>query len=953
MTLPSLTACILTYNSESGIRETLESVLPYVDQLVVVDSGSTDQTVPIVRSFGVQVTPFEWADDFSIARNVAIEKATGDWILFLDSDETFHWTHPDLSLKEFLAVNDSFTGVYALPCRNIEQATGEMQTWSHAERLFPRGRYTYQGAIHEALQGSGKVIRVLPDCFLEHVGYSADRIEAKSQRNLKLLQQELAQDKDNGRLHRYLANEFFNAGQYRDSIRHCQRALALLPKHETYTRAQTYFYWMTSWLLLGETDRSMHIAKRAMEEIPSYTDPYALAFEVASRQKEWQTARDMFARWNELKSEQRLLPQHLTSLNHPLEGRSDQMGLTVALLGLDHDNDLAEVKRQLDAIPLHKQVVIVGESFSEEMRKAAAGYRYELHEVATNRSILERQLTAMRAAREEWVLFLEGRERVADAGDLAELVVSSAEAAYAAEVRYQTDRLRVSVVEWRLLKKGTDLSRFRPLDAAAPRLVLHQEFLQVEVPARAPATSRMSVADGAQASLPAAEKRMRDAWQAFSLQEYEKALSILADIQHHRHAPFFMILAGINLGRTHEALQLLQNVINDEEEDTASHEYAYLYARLMTAIDDPEVKQEAIELLIDAFSSADGAQGVFLDLAPEDHLLAAGDLYGQLGRWEQAKDRYADAVASSGYENERAAYRYADALRQLTEAESRQSDLPRLLMADLPSQDPKAKRLLYLLYRYLGFDEWAILFYPFHESSRYERPRGEVSVILPVYNQSDYLRASIKSVLRQSHTRFELIIVDDGSTEDISSVVEEFWYDRRIVFHRLERNQGLPAALNAGLALATGTFLTWHSADNLMGERMLERLVSALMADESKAAAYADYIQIDHEGLLIEKIRNRPYEMNGLANPGPALVWRATAGRRAGGFDTSMFGIEDRDFVFRLRTKGPFVHVPEPLYSYRIHKESLSAEIDDQERFGGWDALHGRLKRKWFYWHFI
>src|SRR5262249_54910071 len=85
--MPGLALNIIVKNEESNLRRALESVASCVDEIVIVDTGSTDNTVEVARSYGAKVLAFEWSDDFSAARNCAIENTESPWILTLDADE--------------------------------------------------------------------------------------------------------------------------------------------------------------------------------------------------------------------------------------------------------------------------------------------------------------------------------------------------------------------------------------------------------------------------------------------------------------------------------------------------------------------------------------------------------------------------------------------------------------------------------------------------------------------------------------------------------------------------------------------------------------------------------------------------------------------------------------------------------------------------------------------------
>src|SRR5690606_19791317 len=85
---PTLTLCMIARNEEAHLARCLQSVRDLVDEIVLVDTGSTDRTVAIAEAFDARVFHVAWQDDFSLARNASLEEARGDWILVLDADET-------------------------------------------------------------------------------------------------------------------------------------------------------------------------------------------------------------------------------------------------------------------------------------------------------------------------------------------------------------------------------------------------------------------------------------------------------------------------------------------------------------------------------------------------------------------------------------------------------------------------------------------------------------------------------------------------------------------------------------------------------------------------------------------------------------------------------------------------------------------------------------------------
>ncbi len=190
-----LTVCLITRNEEKFLGACLGSVRGLADELVVVDTGSTDRTVQIAEEHGARVSHFEWCDDFSAARNAALAQATGDWVLMLDADETLPESSHAALLK--LLVNPQVMA-WRLP---IVDHGREDQGCSYVPRLFRNApALFYVGRVHEQVFGSIEVRRQewglenrLADATLLHFGYTAAVIKDRNkiQRNLLLLERAL------------------------------------------------------------------------------------------------------------------------------------------------------------------------------------------------------------------------------------------------------------------------------------------------------------------------------------------------------------------------------------------------------------------------------------------------------------------------------------------------------------------------------------------------------------------------------------------------------------------------------------------------------------------------------------------------------------------------------------------------------------------------------------------
>jgi len=116
-----LSACTIAKNEEENIAKSIESYKKYVDEIIVVDTGSTDNTREVAEKAGAKVLSFEWKNDFSAAKNFALDNATGDWIIFLDADE---WFEGDCASQIKKAVSETEKeGHLAVACKLVNLAT--------------------------------------------------------------------------------------------------------------------------------------------------------------------------------------------------------------------------------------------------------------------------------------------------------------------------------------------------------------------------------------------------------------------------------------------------------------------------------------------------------------------------------------------------------------------------------------------------------------------------------------------------------------------------------------------------------------------------------------------------------------------------------------------------------------------------------------------------------------
>lgn len=202
-----------------------------------------------------------------------------------------------------------------------------------------------------------------------------------------------------------------------------------------------------------------------------------------------------------------------------------------------------------------------------------------------------------------------------------------------------------------------------------------------------------------------------------------------------------------------------------------------------------------------------------------------------------------------------------------------------------------------------------------------------ISIVLPVYNGATHLAYSIESVINQTYQNWELIIVNDCSTDDTLAIAESYQRkDPRIRVISNEKNLKLPLTLNAGFAQARGAYFTWTSDDNMYKPEALRRLAQELERDSSCVMVYSDFTDIDSDGKQTGSVVCEEPEQIMVRNVfGASFLYRAEVAREVGLYDANLFLAEDYDYWMRIYRNGKIKHINEDLYLYRHHAGSLTA----------------------------
>lgn len=206
-----------------------------------------------------------------------------------------------------------------------------------------------------------------------------------------------------------------------------------------------------------------------------------------------------------------------------------------------------------------------------------------------------------------------------------------------------------------------------------------------------------------------------------------------------------------------------------------------------------------------------------------------------------------------------------------------------------------------------------------------------ISIVLPVYNGERNLADSIVSCLEQTYRNFEIIIVNDCSTDRTLQIATEFALkDDRIKIVSNSTNRKLPASLNVGFKHSKGDFLTWTSDDNRYKSNALAEMLNQIMQNNADLV-YADYDVVDiHKNIIEHKKLKGPEHLFVYNQVGACFLYRCSLYEKIGGYREDLFCAEDYEYWMRIWTAGMKMHhIPQSLYFYADNPCSLTATRRD------------------------
>jgi tetratricopeptide (TPR) repeat protein len=290
-----LSLSMIVKNEEKFLPGCLESVKGLVDEIVIVDTGSTDNTKRIAESYGARIFDFEWCDDFSAARNESIRKATGDWILYLDADERIDKSFHD-TIRKLIA--DRKVDAYLL---NVKSRIGTEAESLHHLISYPRlfrniNGIAFVGQVHEQITTSLRALRariVQSNVVIEHLGYAQSKevIREKARRNYELLLVQVEKGENRGYALYQLGQTEIILGDIEKGLIHLNEALATGGFGNSVT-ASIYAIIAEKKLQMGEYEGALDACNKSIEFAQQQIFAYMLKADIYVKLREYRKAEE-------------------------------------------------------------------------------------------------------------------------------------------------------------------------------------------------------------------------------------------------------------------------------------------------------------------------------------------------------------------------------------------------------------------------------------------------------------------------------------------------------------------------------------------------------------------------------------------------------------------------------------------------------------------------------------
>lgn len=219
-----------------------------------------------------------------------------------------------------------------------------------------------------------------------------------------------------------------------------------------------------------------------------------------------------------------------------------------------------------------------------------------------------------------------------------------------------------------------------------------------------------------------------------------------------------------------------------------------------------------------------------------------------------------------------------------------------------------------------------------------ERGKGELkfSIIMPSYNQEEFIERSILSVLNQDYTNYELIVIDGGSTDGTSNIIKK--YEEYITYWVSEKDKGQSHALNKGFKKATGDIYVWLNSDDLLLPHALKNQYKEFLKNTKCKIVFGDHYEIDNNDNIIKRIYSFDFNLKHFIYEGfhlnsQAMSWRKEVHKNFGRFDENLHRTMDYDMIVRFginEGQNSFKRISTPLACFRRHNKQKTRGMNNE-----------------------
>ncbi|MBU2700873.1 glycosyltransferase involved in cell wall biosynthesis [Sporomusaceae bacterium BoRhaA] len=296
-----ISLCMIAKDEEQTIGRCLQSVSGVVDEIIVVDTGSSDKTCQIAQAFGAKVQSFNWNNNFSDARNVSLNLATGEWILFLDADEKLAKESREILRK---AVLNSEVDGYFMKIVNLSGDDSTPETSADMVfRLFRnKPNFRFRGVVHEQIcdviieQTGQSQFLFSEELVIYHDGYLNSHLKAKDKkrRNLILIEKELHDKPDDCLVQFYHAVELYRMGENLSAAEEFEKVSTMINPAEILYGPKLMRYIVQTYYAANKVPEALNAVQRGLALFPCYADLYFLGGQLYFQLKEYGLAYEYF-----------------------------------------------------------------------------------------------------------------------------------------------------------------------------------------------------------------------------------------------------------------------------------------------------------------------------------------------------------------------------------------------------------------------------------------------------------------------------------------------------------------------------------------------------------------------------------------------------------------------------------------------------------------------------------